>query len=107
MTDIHQVMQTLADVIVDLLGNRRENQEIYYNQQTSPLRKRGHINAIKSGNIRGFRHGNTYFAKRTEVDAYIESKPVRSSSPDAPAGNDLPGASATPASLLAGIGRNR
>lgn len=45
----------------------------YYTQDNSPLGRERHCDLVRSGVIRGWKHGRTWFARRVDVDAWIET----------------------------------
>lgn len=68
----HHARRT-ADLVVEYL--RAVEFPGYIDQSTSPLGPRKHINAIRSGKLRGVRVRRRYLARREDVDAYIAENP--------------------------------
>lgn len=83
-------LDDLAERVAELLGGRRE----YYDQATSPLGRRRHLEAARRGAFPSYKEGNRVLAKRADVDAYIRANPV---TPKAP--RERPKASAPPTPL--------
>lgn len=48
----------------------------YYTQKTSPLGKEKHLLLLKQGRIPGWQVGRTFYARKSDVHAYIEAHPV-------------------------------
>lgn len=52
---------------------KAEESTPYYTQDTSPLGRDRHCELLKAGVIKGWKHGRTWFARREDVHAWIES----------------------------------
>ena len=65
-------IEQLADLVADRVVERlREGSSGVVDQTTSPLGRRRHIAAIRSGKLIGRQVGRQYLAQRADVDAYI------------------------------------
>jgi hypothetical protein len=76
---VDQLAEQIAARVVEKL--RANDFSGYVDQAASPLGRRRHIEAIRSGALRGLRLGRRYLARGEDVDAFIASS---QKSPEAP-----------------------
>jgi hypothetical protein len=75
--------ERIADAVVRRLG--RANGDEFVDQSTSPLGRRRHIAAIRSGALPGRQVGRLYLARRSDVEAFISrQQAVRDEAPPGP-----------------------
>lgn len=60
----------------------------YYTQDNSPLGRERHCELLRAGTIKGWRKGRTWFARKEDVHAWIETPEVTVA--QAESGDDLP-----------------
>lgn len=73
---LNQLADRIADRVVDKL--RAGNLDQYVDQVGSPLGRRRHIDAIRSGALPGILVGRRYLALRKDVEALIAKNTKRS-----------------------------
>ena len=80
------IFAALADAIADRVVDRLRSGDFadYVDQASSPLGRRRHIVAIRTGALRGKQLGRRYLASRADVDAFMATDRAK-----APATHDL------------------
>jgi hypothetical protein len=80
--------------------------EEWVDQHTSPLGKRAHLEAVRSGKLRGVKHGRRILVRRAELNSFLESHSVkhRGVTDDSPEGIDRMKASEVAAAVLTHVG---
>lgn len=71
---VELLAERIADAVVRRLG--RPNSDEYVDQSTSPLGRRRHIDAIRSGALPGRQVGRLYLARRSDVEMFIGKQPA-------------------------------
>ena len=59
-----------------LIATSQADQE-WIDQSTSPLGKRAHLEAVRSGRLLGVKHGKRALVRRADLNAYLARSPVR------------------------------
>ena len=71
---LNQLIEQLADLVADRVVQRLgQVSDGFVDQTTSPLGNRRHIDAIRTGKLKGRQVGRKYLARSTDVDAYVRS----------------------------------
>jgi len=71
---LEELAREIAVRVVDHL--RATDVPGYLDQSTSPLGRRRHIAAVRSGRLPGIRIGRRYLARSEDVDAYVARAPA-------------------------------
>jgi hypothetical protein len=73
------LVEELAERVAQRVVEKLTADELtgFVDQSTSPLGRRRHIEAVRSGRLPGRRLGRRYIAKTSDVEAYIASTTAR------------------------------
>lgn len=71
---LDQLVERIADRVVQKLQGGAGSG--YVDQSTSPIGPRRHIDAIRSGKLRGVQVGRRYVARVADVEAYVRDSSV-------------------------------
>lgn len=77
--ELDRLVDLLAERIADAVVRRlaRASTDEYLDQSTSPLGRRRHINAVRSGALPGKQVGRLYLARRSDVETFISKQSAR------------------------------
>ena len=69
-----ELFEQFADAVAEKIVQRMQSGPgTYVDQSTSPLGRRRHIAAIRSGKLPGTRVGRQYLARAADVEAFVRS----------------------------------
>ncbi|HEX9297808.1 MAG TPA: helix-turn-helix domain-containing protein [Polyangiaceae bacterium] len=72
------LLRAFEAYLIELLAvHGRESASEWVDQYHSPLGKRGHLEAVRSGELPGVKKGKRVFVRRTDLNEYLERAAVR------------------------------
>lgn len=73
MSELDGLLDTLAERVAQLVVDKLSagNFAGYVDQAASPLGRRRHIRAVRSGELRGVQVGRRYLARREDLESYV------------------------------------
>ncbi len=103
---VTRALLSAIDAYIDERLAARGGDEEWVDQHGSPLGKRGHLEAVRRGVLRGVKHGRRIFVRRAELNSFLENHSVkhRTATDDSSEGIDRHRASEVAAAVLTHVG---
>lgn len=85
---LEQLIEQLADLVIAKLGPKltakMSSPDELIDQKSAPCGREKFLRAARAGEFKSYRHGKSIFARRSEVEAWIEAGKVTEVGPRAP-----------------------